>query len=153
MRLLLPIVFVLLLAGCSKAPKWTGNAVDFSFKTFDGKETKLSSYAGQPIVLNFWADWCVPCTEELPGFQEVYHAKDKSFAFVGIAANNSKDAPGWAQKNGYDWILGQSVDAFELYKIEGIPMTVFIDRQGNEVERAVGAMSKADFEAKLAQIL
>jgi thiol-disulfide isomerase/thioredoxin len=152
MRLLLPILMLLLLAGCAK-PRWTGNAVDFSFKTFDGKETKLSSYAGQPIVLNFWADWCKPCTEELPHFQEVYHERNKSFAFVGIAANNSQDAAGWAQKNGYDWILGQSADAFDLYKIEGIPMTVFIDRQGNEVERAVGAMSKADFEAKLAQIL
>lgn len=153
MRLVLPILLLLAFTGCAKPQHWTGNATDFSFKTFDGKDMKLSSYAGKPVVLNFWADWCQPCVEELPGFQEVYHDKNKSFVFVGIAANNSNDAQGWAKKNGYDWILGQSADAFDLYKIEGIPMTVFIDRNGNEVERTVGAMSKADFEAKLAQIL
>jgi hypothetical protein len=39
------------------AVAWTGDAHDFGFKTFDGKSLKLSSYAGKPLVLNFWADW------------------------------------------------------------------------------------------------
>ena len=58
MRLLLPIcVLLLVLPGCGPKAKWTGDATDFSFKSFDGKALKLSSYAGKPVVLNFWADW------------------------------------------------------------------------------------------------
>jgi len=36
---------------------WSGNAQDFSFAAFSGKTMKLSSLAGKPVVLNFWADW------------------------------------------------------------------------------------------------
>ena len=54
---ILPLFLLLALAGCSK-PGWTGDAQDFSFKNFaTGKATRLSSYAGKPVVLNFWADW------------------------------------------------------------------------------------------------
>ncbi len=66
---------LLLLAGCPKAPTqtagttpaaqspagaakaWSGNAADFTFTSFAGKALKLSSFAGKPVVLNFWADW------------------------------------------------------------------------------------------------
>ena len=57
MRLLIPLLILLVLAGCAK-PHWSGDAQDFSFKDFNtGQEMKLSSFAGKPVVLNFWADW------------------------------------------------------------------------------------------------
>ncbi len=38
-------------------PKWVGDAMDFSFTTFEGERVQASSYAGKPLVLNFWASW------------------------------------------------------------------------------------------------
>jgi hypothetical protein len=72
---------------------------------------------------------------------------------VAITAPNSAAPEAFAKDNGYTFTFGKAPEAFELYKIEGIPVTVFIDRQGNVSEKVVGGMGKADFEAKLAKIL
>jgi len=37
--------------------RWTGDAVNFTFTTADGKQRTADSYAGKPLVLNFWAAW------------------------------------------------------------------------------------------------
>jgi thiol-disulfide isomerase/thioredoxin len=53
----LAVLVVLLLAACNKPATW-GSAPDFTFKPLaGGADTKLSSLAGKPIVLNFWNDW------------------------------------------------------------------------------------------------
>ncbi len=164
------LLMLLAVAGCNKAAKetaavansgdvaasagkaWTGGATDFTFTTFEGKSMKLSSYAGKPLVLNFWADWCPPCIGELPHFQEVYHSKRGQFELVAIDAG-SNDGPGFVRQHGYDFVFGKSADAPRLYKVEGIPVTVFISRSGEVVDQVVGGMEKADFESSLAKIL
>jgi cytochrome oxidase Cu insertion factor (SCO1/SenC/PrrC family) len=74
MRILLIIALLAALVGCQKKPAtsstastastppaaaraWSGDALDFQFTSFAGKTQKLSSLAGKPVVLNFWADW------------------------------------------------------------------------------------------------
>jgi thiol-disulfide isomerase/thioredoxin len=134
------------------AGNW-GNATDFTFTTFDGKTEKLSSLAGKPLVVNFWADWCPPCVAELPEFAEVYKAKGSQFQLVGIASDDSKDAEGFVKQNGYSWTFGKSAEAYRLYQIDAIPLTLFIDRKGNLIDKSVGGMQKAEFEEKLAKII
>lgn len=57
LRNLVPLFLLLAFTACAK-PSWTGSAQDFTFQNFaTGQPTKLSSYAGKPVVLNFWADW------------------------------------------------------------------------------------------------
>lgn len=82
---------------------------------------------------------------------------------LSIAHPTSNDAAGWVKQNPYSWTFGQgyaqspdgkaAVDPAELYKVEGVPTTVFIDRKGNVVDTVVGGMEKDAFEEKLAQIL
>jgi len=56
MRKVALFFLLLALAGCAK--HWSGNAQDFVFNNFNtGKQVHLKSYAGKPLVLNFWADW------------------------------------------------------------------------------------------------
>ena len=43
----------------------------FSFKNADGKKVSLSEFKGKVIIIDFWATWCVPCKEEIPGFIEL----------------------------------------------------------------------------------
>jgi hypothetical protein len=85
----------------------------------------------------------------------VYTKNAGKFELVAIAAPNSTDAPGFVKENGYTFTFGMAdgIAAFEQYKVEGIPVTIFIDRQGNIKEQYVGGMSLEEFEGKLKQIL
>jgi thiol-disulfide isomerase/thioredoxin len=135
-----------------KQPQY-GMLQDFGVTLFDGTETRISSYIGRPLVVNFWADWCPPCVGELPDFQAVYSARAGQFQLIGIAADSSKDAEGFVKQNGYDWTFCKSKEAYELYQVQGIPTTLFVDSSGRIVDKVVGGMEKAEFEAKLAEIL
>lgn len=44
---------------------------DLTFHDADGKQRKLSEFRGQPILLNLWATWCVPCRKEMPALDEL----------------------------------------------------------------------------------
>jgi thiol-disulfide isomerase/thioredoxin len=132
---------------------WTGNAQDFEVTGFDGVKFKISKYAGQPVVLNFWADWCGPCKAEFPDFQEVYKAKKGQFVLISVATPDSNDPVAFVKQNGYDWIFANDSDGAKRYGASSIPLTLFISRMGDIVEKQLGSMDKATFESKLAKIL
>jgi thiol-disulfide isomerase/thioredoxin len=104
-----------------------------------GKETKLSDYAGKGkyVLLDFWASWCSPCRKEMPLLVELYKTyKDKNFEIVGYSLD--KDVESW--KKGIedlqitwpqlsDTAYWQSLPV-QTYNINGIPSTVLIDPQG-----------------------
>ena len=62
-----------LFAGCSSSGPEIGKlAPDFTLTGLDGQEVSLSGFRGQPVLLNFWATWCGPCSMEMPFLQDVY---------------------------------------------------------------------------------
>lgn len=126
---------------------------DFSVALFDGTTQRSSDFDGQPLVVNFWADWCPPCVAEMPDFQAVYTERAGQFAMLGIAAESSRDAEGFVKQHGYSWTFGKSPEAFEAYQVRGIPTTLFVNRRGLVVDQQVGGMDRATFEAKLAKIV
>lgn len=94
----------------------------------------------------------------------MYHEKQGQFALVSIASPTSDDAAKFFKESGYDWTFGQGLTQLtpdgkgepgptDIYKVEGVPKTIFIDRMGNIVDTVDGGMEKAEFEAKLARIL
>ena len=61
-------------------PAWEFEAVDVN-----GNSVALSDFAGQPIIINYWASWCGPCRVEFPHLQEAYEQyQDESVVLLAV---------------------------------------------------------------------
>jgi len=136
---LLPLALV---PGCNRGahPAQTGKiAPDFAVS--DGTTTvHLASYRGQVVLLNFWATWCPPCVQEMPGLIELHHERPD---LAILAVSIDEDADAYSR-----FLLRRHVDlttvrdpgqtAAKLYHTEGWPETYIIDRQGVIRRKLVG---------------
>ena len=95
---------------------------------------QLSDYAGQVVLLNFWASWCYPCLVEMPEFQKIHDEfKDQGFSVLAVAVfDKLPDARAFQQSQQFTFPLlfddtEQATDAFE---VEVVPQTFLIGRDG-----------------------
>lgn len=131
-------------------------APDFVLLQADGNATKLSDLRGQPVVMNFWASWCVPCREEMPEIIRAYQAhQDQSLAVLGINAQESAEQARRFVDNlqiPFPVVLDIHGEVMQLYQVRGLPTTWFIDREGRIVARHAGLLTKPLLEKYLAEI-
>ncbi len=72
------------------APIVGAPAPDFTLKNIQGQDVTLSSFAGQPVLINFWATWCVPCRVEMPAIEAVYQEhKGEGFVVLAVDADET----------------------------------------------------------------
>jgi thiol-disulfide isomerase/thioredoxin len=110
-------------------------APDFVLDSNTGKPVKLSSLKGQVVMINFWATWCGPCRKEMPLLDSIYKQyKDKNFTLLGVNVEpDPKLANDWLKKTPVSFPVLYDVksDVSDLYKVPGMPTTVFVDKKGN----------------------
>ena len=135
-------------------------APDFRLPTLDGAEVSLSQFRGQPMVINFWASWCLPCREEMPKLVQSYEAhKAEGFMLLGVNLTYSDsvpDAQAFASefKITFPVLLDkEGVVAEKMYQIPGIPTSVFINRDGTIERIQVGVMTSRQIKQYVAEIL
>jgi len=111
----------------------------------------LSSLAGHPVLVNFWATWCVPCKEEFPTIEAKYLQYRDSQQLVVIGINAQSDAgPGAAQQFvkelGATFPVWLDVDASaeQAYRVDALPTSILIDRQGVIRDIVVGGPMTAE---------
>ena len=109
----------------------------------------LAALRGKPVVLNFWASWCVPCRREMPAFQAVSQKMKGRVAFLGVNHQDSRrlalelvEETGVSYPSGYD-PKGSVAAAYGLF---GMPTTLFISPGGEILGRRTGEMSRKDLE-------
>jgi|SRR5581483_2174772 cytochrome c biogenesis protein CcmG/thiol:disulfide interchange protein DsbE len=115
-------------------PLASGTAPDFTLTTFEGQTYKLSELRGRPVVVNFWASWCIPCRDEAPGLQRAWETyKERGVLILGVDyVDTDVDAKKFIAEfqqtypNGPD--LGTKIS--QAYKISGVPETYFIGKDG-----------------------
>jgi cytochrome c biogenesis protein CcmG/thiol:disulfide interchange protein DsbE len=128
----------------------------FSLVDLDGEPVTLERFAGKPLVVNFWASWCVPCREEMPAFDDVYRRLGGRVAFLGVASQDAEsDAREFAKKIDVSYPLAVDEDdkMSQAYSLFGLPSTFFIDAQGRVVDSWSGELSKEELEQRIADKL
>ena len=83
----------------------------------------------------------------------MYEEKAGQFEILSIATNDMQNPKGLVLSSGYNWKFGFSDMAVGLYNVGPIPYTIFIDKDGNVVDKRLGGMDKATFETLVNKIL
>jgi thiol-disulfide isomerase/thioredoxin len=135
--------------------------LQFTLKDMNGVEVKLASFKGKPIVINFWATWCGPCRAEIPSLvdlQRRYTDEGSEVVILGISVDDpiEKLKPyATEMKINYPLLVGNGRDDVQeaFGPLWGIPVTVFVDRNGRIAKRHSGIASKEQFEREIKALL
>jgi len=125
----------------------------------DGRKRKLSDWAGQPVVVNFWATWCGPCRREIPLLNKVHAERAKQrVEIIGIAVDFRDDVLAYAGKTpiSYPLLIGEedglaAVQAFGMQP--NFPFTAFADSKQRLVALKVGELHQEDIDLILDRVL
>ena len=122
-------------------------APDISLLTREGTPFKLSEARGKVVVMNFWASWCAPCREEMPGFEAAYKERSADVLFVGVnttSVDTRAEALEFAERLGVTFPIVMDIEgvAQKTYGVRGLPATFFIGRDGTMKAKALGPVLK-----------
>jgi peroxiredoxin len=145
----------------AQEPQPAGPLFAISLPDRSGKPVALADYRGKPLIVNFWARWCLPCREEIPELRAIAQAnRDKGLTVLGIGLeDNAPNVQDFirAYEMDYPLLFAQS-QGIELMKTlgnnkAGLPFTVFIDRKGMIVGHKLGRISRSQLDAAAAALL
>ncbi len=123
-------------------------APDFTFYDGEGNAHSLSDFRGKPVILNFWASWCGPCKMEMPDFDEKYQEYGEQIHFLMMNQTDGsretvETATKFMEEQGYSFPIQFDSDwnGAAAYGVNAVPVTYFIDADGNFVAWQQGALS------------
>lgn len=124
--------------GVEKAP-------DFSLPSVAGDTVKLSAaYPKGPVVLSFWATWCVPCPEEMKQLQQLYDKyRERGLQVIATSIDGSKTVASvrpfvTGRRFTYPVLLDTNNDVKRLYQVTAVPTVFVINATGEIAYHHVG---------------
>lgn len=121
-----------------------------------GQDIDLTQLRGKPVVVNFWATWCVPCYEEHPVLLQNAREIGPRVQFLGVVFNDteSKISSFLMQHGGaYPTLLDEQGKTAIAYGVGGVPETFFINSKGIIVAKYVGPMNSDILQANVAKAM
>ena len=129
---------------------------DIAFQDAQGKPLKLSDWKGRVVLVNLWATWCAPCRKEMPDLaklQNTLGSKDFEVVAISIDRKGVEASSAFLKETGAEALklyVEPTTKILNDIKALGLPATLLIDRQGNEIGRLLGP---ADWSSPEAQTL
>jgi cytochrome c biogenesis protein CcmG/thiol:disulfide interchange protein DsbE len=140
-----------------KSPIVNRPAPPFALRTLDGKRLTSADLRGKPLVVNFWASWCLECKDEHPNLLRALHTyAGQGVAFVGIDyQDHASDAHAFLKKYGGGWTVLADPDQHTAidFGVYGVPETYFIDRKGVVRYKATGPVTWAVLKREIRKIM
>ena len=127
-------------------------APEFALQSLDGKTIRLSDLRGKAVVVNFWATWCQPCRIEMPWFVELQKQYGPDgLQIIGINADedtSTEELEKFAKGMGvnYPVLLGKEEVEQAYGGIQFLPITVYVGRDGNVVDKVFGLKGRGEIE-------
>jgi len=127
-------------------------APDFTLNTIDGKQVVLSKLRGKVVIIDFWATTCSPCRQEIPGFVSLKKKYKGNIEIIGISLDRkSEQVVDFCTKYKVNYPVGMaSREILEEYgsisKIQYIPTTFIVDRDGYIYDVIIGYRAEAELE-------
>jgi thiol:disulfide interchange protein DsbD len=132
-----------------------GSGLPQGLTKLDG--TPVNDLGGRVVVVNFWATWCVPCIQEIPGFNKLHAslgAKDVSFLGVSMDEDGPEKVKSFLKKHPITYPVAMGSEKLSApYKLDQLPVTIVFDRNGKPVKRFEGFTAEADLEQSIRALL
>ena len=116
---------------------------DLGFKDPAGKELRLTTLKGQPLLINLWATWCAPCIAELPTLDRLAATSGHTLQVIAVSQDLGEPAKigAFVKDHGLAKLavwLDPDNALTNHYQAQSLPTTVLYDSAGREVWRATG---------------
>jgi thiol-disulfide isomerase/thioredoxin len=117
---------------------------DLTFQDADGKPRSLGEWKGRVVLLNLWATWCGPCKKEMPSLaalQRRFGSNEFEVVAISVDREGAKVAAPFLTETGSSELrlyVDPTARSIEMLTALGLPATVLVDRQGQEIGRMLG---------------
>jgi thiol-disulfide isomerase/thioredoxin len=120
--------------------------IDFTLALLSAPDTTvtLSELAGETVILNFWATWCIPCERELPALQQFARENPAVRVYAVNIGENAEAVQPWLDERGISDVpvlLDIDLNVRDRYGIFSIPVTFALDRDGVVQEQKFGEIT------------
>ena len=119
----------------------------------NAKAEKVNLKNGKPIIINFWATWCVPCVQEFPEFEELNEKYGDKVDFVMISDEEITKIEKFKAKKGYKLNMFRSAKTFDKYGLMLRPATYFYNSNGKLMNKISGGIAKEDLEKEILNLI
>jgi thiol-disulfide isomerase/thioredoxin len=147
-------------AETATAPASTLPIFELVLADLKGQPQGLGQWRGKVLIVNYWATWCPPCREEMPGFSRLQDKyRDKDVQFVGISIDTADKIVEFQKTTPvtYPLLIGDMTVMENSAKLgnslQALPFTAVFDREGRLSATKLGRLSEPELEQQLTELI
>ncbi|WP_372635533.1 TlpA family protein disulfide reductase [Fodinibius sp.] len=168
---MLPLLLAGVIAGCGGGedsesasqkeqaePQSTADYVEqATFTSLDGDTVSVADFKGKVVMIDLWETWCKPCLASFPTLQKLQEEYTDDFVLLAVTpgfTDTKEDARAFAEEHDYDFTyLMDSNGLHEKVGVQGIPFKLYVDAEGNFIQKSMGSYGPDQDYEKVKEII